>query len=64
MPERELPLGAGRGALQQAEPVGETVPDLDRAHRRHARRGELDAEREPVDRLADLGHRVGGRPGR
>ena len=60
VPQRELALGTGRRALQQAEPVGEPVPDLDRAHRRHARRGQLDAEREPVDGLADLGHRVGG----
>ena len=47
-------------SLQEPEPVGETVVDLDRAHRRHAGRRQLDPERQAVERLADLGHRVGG----
>ena len=48
--ERELALRARRRPLQQPEPVGEPIPDLDRAHGRHARGGQLDAEREPVER--------------
>ena len=58
--QRELTLRTRRAALQQAEPVGEPVPDLDRTHRRHAGRGQLDAERQPVDGLADLRHRRRG----
>ena len=60
MAERELAFRPRRRPLQQPEPIGEPVPDLDRAHGRHPRRGQLDAEREPVEGLADLGHRVGG----
>ena len=60
--QRELPLRPRRRPLQQPEAIGEPVPYLDRAHRGHARRRQLDAEREPVEGRADLGHRVGGRP--
>ncbi len=60
MAERELTFGRLGRALQQPEPVGEAIPDLERAHRGHPRRGQLDAEREAVERLADLGHRGGG----
>ena len=60
MAQRELTLWTRCAALQQAEPVGEPVPDLDRTHRRHARRRQFDAERQPVDRLADLRHRRRG----
>ena len=60
MAERELSLRPRRRPLQQPEPIGEPIPDLDRAHRRHPRRGQLDPEREPVEGLADLGHRGGG----
>ena len=58
--ERELAFRTLARSLQQPEPIGEAIPDLDGAHRGHARRGQLDAEREPVERLADLGHRRGG----
>ncbi len=58
--QRELTLRTRCAALQQAEPVGESVPDLDRTHRSHACRREFDAERQPVDRLADLRHRRRG----
>ena len=43
--------------LQQPEPIRESVAHLDRAHGRHARRRQLDAEGEPVEVRADLGHR-------
>ena len=55
VPEGELALGPGRAALQETEAIGEPVSYLDRTHRRHARRSQLDAEREPVDGLTDLG---------
>ncbi len=57
----ELTLRARRVALQQAEPVGESIPDLHRAHRRHPCRGQLDAQWQSVDGLADLSHRGRGR---
>ncbi len=58
--KRELTLWTRCAAPQQTEPVGEPVPDLDRAHRRHPGRREFDAERQPVDGLADLRHRCRG----
>ena len=58
--ERELPGRARLRAPQQPEPIGESVADLDRAHRGHAGGGQLDSQREPVEGLADLGHRGGG----
>ncbi len=57
--ECELTLGRLGRALQQSESVGKAIPDLGRAHRGHARRGQFDAQRETVERLADLGHRGG-----
>ena len=61
VPECELAFGSRRAGLQQAEAVGEAVADLERAHRGHARRRQLDAERQPVDGGADLGDRGCGR---
>ena len=60
MAERELSFGVRRRTLQQPEPIGQSVPDLDGAHGRHARGRQLDPEREPVEGLADLGDRGGG----
>ena len=42
---------------QQPEPVAEPVPHLGRTHRGHPRRGQLDAQGQTVERLADLDHR-------
>ena len=47
-------------AGEQPEPVTETVPDLGRAHRCHPGGGQLDAEGQAVDRLADLDDRLRG----
>ena len=58
--ECEVSLRPGRRSPQQSEAIGEPVPYLDRAHGGHARRGQLDSQREPVECLADLGHRGGG----
>ena len=55
VPQRRLAIRPELGPGQQPEPVAEPVPHLDRAHRRHPRRGQLDAERQPVEGLADLG---------
>ena len=60
MAERELSFRPRCRPLQQPESIGESIPDLDRAHRRHSGGGQLDAQREPVEGLADLGHRGGG----
>ena len=46
--------------LQQPEPIGEPVTDLDCTHRRHPGRGQLDPQRKPVEGLADLHHRRRG----
>ena len=47
-------------ALEQAEAVAEPVADVDDAHAGHPRRGELDAQREPVEHATDLEHRRHG----
>ena len=60
MAERELSFRPRYRSLQQPESIGESIPDLDRAHRRHSGGGQLDAQREPVEGLADLGHRGRG----
>ncbi len=60
MTQRELTLRTRHRPSQQPEPIGESIPHLDRAHGGHARGRQLDAEREPVERLADLGHRGRG----
>ena len=57
--ERLLAIRAAGGPLQHPEAITETIPDLARAHRRHPRCGQLDAERETVERLADVDHRCG-----
>ncbi len=54
-----LAIGTGRGSLQHPEAIAESISDLARAHGRHPRRGQLDAERKPVERLADLDHSGG-----
>ncbi len=54
--ERLLAIRAGGGRLQHPEAIAESIPDLARAHGGHPRRGQLDAERKPVERLADLDH--------
>ncbi len=56
MPQGELTIGSVLRAGQQPEPVPEPVAHLGRAHGRHPRRGQLDAQGEPVERLADLDH--------
>ena len=58
--ERELTFRARCRPLQEPVPIGESVPDLHRAHGGHAGSGQLDPQREPVQGLADLGHRGGG----
>ena len=58
VPQGRLAIRSELGPGQQPEPVAEPVAHLDRAHRRHPRRGQLDAEGQPVERLADLDHRV------
>jgi hypothetical protein len=58
--EGEVSFRRGRRALQQAEPIREPVPHLDRAHGGHTRGRQLDAERKAVEVRADLGHRVRG----
>ena len=50
VPQRRLAIGPELGSGQQPEPVAQPVAHLDRAHRRHPRRGQLDAERQPVER--------------
>ena len=59
MAERELSFRPRLRGLQQPEPVREPTPDLDGAHGRHPRRGQLDPQREAVEGSTDLGH--GGR---
>ena len=59
--QRELAFRARRRPLQQPEPIGESIPDLDGAHRGHPRGRQLDARagaRRAV--VADLGHRRRG----
>ncbi len=51
-----LAIGPRRRSLQHPEAIAESISDLARAHRRHPGRGQLDAERKPVERLADLDH--------
>ena len=58
--EGELSFRARRRPLQQPEAIGESVANLDRTHGRHARGRQLDSQRQPVEGLADLGHRGGG----
>ena len=41
--------GPGVRSPQQPESVGESIPDLDGAHRGHPRRCQLDPQREPVE---------------
>ena len=47
-----LALRTGRATLEQ-EAVGESIPDLDRTHRRHSGRRHSKAQRQTVDRLAE-----------
>ena len=58
--QRVLALRSRGRDLQQPESIGEPVTDLDRAHRRHPGRGQLDPQRKPIEGLADLEHRRGG----
>ena len=60
MAERELSFRPGYRPLQQAESFGESIPDFDSAHGCHSGGGQFDAQREPVQGLADLGHRRRG----
>ena len=55
-----LALGPAVRSLQQPEAIAEAVPHLDRAHGGHARRGQLDPQRESVEGRADLCDRGGG----
>ena len=49
--------GPGPDPFNRPESIGEPIPDLDRAHGCHSCGSQLDAQREPVEGLADLGHR-------
>ena len=60
VPEGRLAIRPALGARQQPHPVGEPVTHLGRAHRRHPGRRQLDAQRQTVERLADLDHRRRG----
>ena len=55
--------GGPPAAGQQPEPVAQALEDLADGQDRHARRGQLDGQRDAVETLADLGHdrRIGGR---
>ncbi len=46
---------------QESEALAESISDLDSAHRSHPSRGELDAQGKPIQGLADLRDRCGGR---
>src|SRR5204862_194530 len=45
---------------EQAESPIETVPHIDRGHRDHSRRRQLDPECNSIEACADLDHRFGG----
>ena len=57
--QRLLPVWRGFWSLQQTESVGESIPDVPRAHRGHPRRRQLDPQRQCVEHVADLDHRGG-----
>ena len=57
-PQRRLTIRPQLGPGQQPEPLVEPVAHLDGAHGRHPRRGQLDAEGQSVERLADPDHCV------
>ena len=52
-------LRAPSGAGEQSEAIVEVVEHLLGAHRHHAGGGQLDGEGDPIEALADLGHRRG-----
>ena len=52
-------LRAPSGAGEESEAIVEVVAHLLGAHRHHAGGGQLDGEGDPIEALADLGHRRG-----
>ena len=54
--QRLVAFQRAAGPRQQTEPIAETITHVDRTHRHHPRRGQLDRQRDPIQPTTDVCH--------